>query len=57
MWLLELLGVSDMHVQRSLRRDVPIIHYGWGKNGWDQSFQRFVMTTRSVRMHSIRTVY
>ena len=54
MWLLELLGVADMHVQRSLRGDVPIIHYGGGKNGWSQSFSRFVMTKLKVGIHSIR---
>ena len=45
MWLLNRLAVPDMYVQRALRPDVPVIHYGSGKNGWDQSFSRLVMTT------------
>ena len=54
MWLLELLGVADMHVQRSLRGDVPIILYGGGKNGWSQSFSRLVMTKLTVGVHGTR---
>jgi hypothetical protein len=55
MWLLEQLGVADMHVQRSLRLDVPVVHYGWGKNGWEQSFARFVMTMQVGTHRSLDT--
>ena len=44
-WLLDRLAVPDLYVQRALRRDVPIVHFGAGKNGWDQSLERLVMTT------------
>ena len=50
LWLLNLLAVPDMYVQRSLRRDVTTIMFGAGKN-WNQSFERLVMT-REVSVHT-----
>ena len=44
-WLLDRLGVPDLYVQRALRRNEVIVHFGAGKNGWDQSLDRLVMTT------------
>ena len=35
MWMLDRLGVPDIHIQRSLRPDVPTIYFGWGRNGWE----------------------
>ena len=50
LWLLNLLAVPDMYVQRSLRNDVTTIMFGAGKN-WNKSFERLVMT-REVSVHT-----
>ena len=50
LWLLNLLAVPDMYVQRSLRHDVTTIMFGAGKN-WNKSFERLVMT-REVSVHT-----
>ena len=53
LWLLEKLTVADAHCMRSLRSDVPIIHFGWGKNGWDQAFARLATTEWVCAPHTL----
>ena len=47
-YLMRRLGLADAHVRRSLRPDVPLIHFGWGENGWEQGWSRLISSQHGV---------
>ena len=48
MYVLNRVAVPEAHGRRSLRNDRTIIQFGWGKNGWDQAYARFVAAHMGV---------